>query len=209
MTTKPILYSFRRCPYAIRARLALLVSETDCELREVKLSAKPAELLAASAKGTVPVLVLPDSEVIDESLDIMRWALGRRDPQHWLAHDDRSLLAENDGPFKYHLDRYKYPGCHGVEPMHHRTAGRSMLEGIERRLEIGRYLYGDRCSLTDAAILPFVRQFATVDRPWFDAQALLHTRSWLEAFVASPLYDAAMQRSDPWRPGAPPLSLFS
>lgn len=208
MTTKPILYSFRRCPYAIRARLALLVSETDCELREVKLSAKPEALLAASAKGTVPVLVLPSGEVLDESLDIMRWALGRSDPQGWRARDDRSLLAENDGPFKHHLDRYKYPDRYGVEPMDHRIAGLSMLEAIELRLEAGPYLHGDRCSLTDAAILPFVRQFATVDRPWFDAQALPRTRRWLDAFVTSALFGAAMERFDPWRPGDAALSLI-
>ena len=117
--TDPILYSFRRCPYAIRARLALAVSGTRGELREVKLSAKPQAMLDASPKGTVPVLVLPGGTMLDESLDIMRWALAKRDPEGWLTRDDAALIAMNDGPFKHDLDRFKYPERHGADPRAH------------------------------------------------------------------------------------------
>ena len=118
----PVLYSFRRCPYAMRARLALAVSGTTCELREVRLSDKPAALHEASAKATVPVVVEPGDRVIEESLDIMRWALGRCDPHGWLERDDPALIAVNDGPFKHYLDRYKYPDRHGSEAAAHRRA---------------------------------------------------------------------------------------
>jgi glutaredoxin len=125
----PVLYSFRRCPYAMRARLAIAVASTGCVLREVKLSAKPEAMLAASPKGTVPVLVLPDGQVIDESLDIMRWALATQDPEHWLEGDDPELIDRNDGPFKHDLDRYKYPERYGVEPLKHRALGSGVLAG--------------------------------------------------------------------------------
>ena len=111
----PVLYSFRRCPYAMRARLALAISGTACELREVKLSNKPDALLAASPKGTVPVLVPQDEAVIDESIDIMRWSLSHSDPEGWLERDDKDLIAASDGPFKHALDRYKYPDRHGSD----------------------------------------------------------------------------------------------
>ena len=204
----PILYSFRRCPYAMRARLALLASGTACEIREVKLAAKPADLIAASPKATVPVLVLPDGEVIDESLDIMRWSLARNDPEQWLARDDRELIATNDGPFKHHLDRYKYPERHASDPGEHREAGLAVLRALEERLTGDRYLCGERRGLADMAIMPFVRQFAQTDRTWFDQQPLPHLQAWLEGHLASPLFEAAMVRLSPWRPGDVPV-LFS
>ncbi|RYE02204.1 MAG: glutathione S-transferase [Sphingomonadales bacterium] len=194
-----ILYSFRRCPYAMRARMALLVSGVVYEHREVKLSAKPPEMLAASPKGTVPVLVLPDGQVIDESLDIMRWALGQNDPEHWLEGDDAALIAANDGAFKHHLDRYKYPDRHASDPLVHRAAALAMLARLEARLAGGPWLCGVARTLTDAAIMPFVRQFAAVDRPWFDAQPLPALQSWLAAQLASPLFAEAMRLREPWR----------
>jgi glutathione S-transferase len=204
MTTRPILYSFRRCPYAMRARLALTVSGSACEIREVKLSAKPAALLAASPKATVPVLVLPDGPVIDESLDIMRWALANRDPEHWLDRADWALVEANDGPFKAHLDRYKYPERHSSDPAEHRTAGAEILAGLETRLAAHDYLCGASMGLADAAILPFVRQFAATDQLWFDAQPLPHVHNWLGRFVGSRLFAATMLRLAPWRPGDDP-----
>ncbi|MFT4026588.1 MAG: glutathione S-transferase N-terminal domain-containing protein, partial [Novosphingobium sp.] len=135
---RPVLYSFRRCPYAMRARLALLASGTSCEIREVKLAAKPAEMLAASPKATVPVLVLPDGQVIDESLNIMRWALGRNDPLGWMERTDEASIAANDGAFKHHLDRYKYPERHGSDPAEHRAAGLAILAELEARLAAAR-----------------------------------------------------------------------
>lgn len=204
VTDRPILYSFRRCPYAMRTRLALLASGIVCEIREVKLSAKPAELIAASAKATVPVLVLADGSVIDESLDIMRWALGRNDPEHWLDHDDATLIETNDGPFKHHLDRYKYPDRHASDPITHRAACLEILSVLEERLASSANLCGNAMSITDAAVMPFVRQFAATDRVWFDAQALPGLRGWLGRHMASPSFERAMIRLALWRAGDEP-----
>ena len=146
----PILYSFRRCPYAMRARLALAVSNTACTLREVKISAKPAAMLTASPKGTVPVLVQADGTVIDESLDIMRWALTQRDPEDWLARDDPALIARNDGAFKHDLDRYKYPERHGSDALVHRETGLAFLRALDDRLADAAQLCGPVRGLADA-----------------------------------------------------------
>ncbi len=201
MQTLPILYSFRRCPYAMRARLALLVSGQAVEIREIKLRDKPAAMLVASAKGTVPVLCLPDGSVVDESIDIMRWALGRHDPEHWLAGDDAALIARNDGPFKHHLDRTKYPDRHGSDPAVDRAAALEILGGLEVRLAATGYLCGAGRTLADMAIFPFVRQFAAVDPGWFAEQALPHVRRWLAGHLADPLFERAMVRLSPWAPG--------
>jgi len=200
MTDNPILYSFRRCPYAMRARLALLASGTSCEIREVKLSQKPAALIAASPKATVPVVVLPDGEVIEQSLDIMRWALARNDPEGWLDREDRELIEANDGQFKQHLDRYKYPDRHASSPEEHRAAGIVLLRALEARLAAQANLCGEKRGITDAAIFPFVRQFAQTDRAWFDAQPLPRVQAWLGRHLASSLFEAAMVRLPPWRP---------
>lgn len=196
----PVLYSFRRCPYAIRARMALLVSQVAFQLREVRLSAKPATMIAASPKATVPVMVLPDGVVIDQSLDIMRWALRRNDPERWLDGCDAGLIDANDGPFKHHLDRYKYPDRYGADPVAHRAAGQALLAPLEDRLRLQPWLCGGTRSLTDAALMPFVRQFAATDRAWFDAQPLPAVQRWLAVQLASPLFDATMVRLDPWAP---------
>ncbi len=148
-------------------------------------------MLAASPKGTVPVLVLPDGRVIDESLDIMRWALAQADPENWLADDDPILLATNDGPFKRHLDRYKYAD---PDDRHaHRDAAVALLSGLEDRLS-------DRRTLTGMALLPFVRQFAHVDRDAFATLPLPRVRRWLEHHLASPLFDSVMARPASARP---------
>ena len=201
----PILYSFRRCPYAMRARLALAVSGTRCELREVVLRAKPPSMLTASPKGTVPVLVLPNDEVIDESLEIMRCALANCDPEDWLARDDAALIAANDGAFKQDLDRYKYPERYAVDPLAHRAKGLAFLRELDARLSASGQLCGSARGLTDAAIVPFVRQFAAVDQQWFDTQPLSHLRIWLNGHLASDLFDAVMMRVAPWSPGDPPV----
>ena len=204
---EPVLYSFRRCPYAMRARLALAVSGMRVELREVKLSAKPDALLAASPKGTVPVLVLPDGTVIEESLEIMHWALGQSDPEGWLERDDAALIAANDGPFKHDLDRYKYPERHGSDPLVHRAAGLDFLRLLDARLADGGQLCGVERGLADMALMPFVRQFAGVDREWFDAQSLAHLQRWLAEHLASDLFAAIMVRPRPWAEGDEPLVL--
>jgi len=185
----------------MRARMALLVSGTVCHIREVKLSCKPDELIAASAKGTVPVLVHHDGRVIDQSLEIMRWALAQNDPERWLERDDPALIEANDGPFKAHLDRYKYPDRHGSDPAEHRAAGLAMLAPLEARLAQSAHLCGQSRGIADVAIFPFVRQFADTSRAWFDAQPLPHLQAWLRGHMASTLFHRAMVRLDPWRPG--------
>jgi glutathione S-transferase len=198
----PILYSFRRCPYAMRARMALLVSGVPFEPREVVLRDKPAAMIAASAKATVPVLVLDSGEVIDESIDIMRWALRQNDPEDWLAGDDVALIERFDDRFKHHLDRYKYPDRHQADPVEHRTAGLALLGELEQRLATRANLCRETRALADIAIMPFVRQFAAVDRAWFTAQPVPRVQGWLARHVASPLFDRAMQRVAPWTPDA-------
>ncbi|MES2686233.1 MAG: glutathione S-transferase [Pseudomonadota bacterium] len=213
MGALPVLYSFRRCPYAMRARLALAVSAEPHEHREVVLRAKPAEMLTVSPKGTVPVLVLPDGEVIDESLDIMRWALARHDPAQWLsptgasAEEMEALIAGNDGNFKQHLDRYKYPNRYPQESagddagfaLSHRSEAARWLAQLDARLRDG-WLCGRKACLADMAILPFIRQFAHTDADWFAAQPWPRLQAWLAAFEASALYTGVMGKHAPWHP---------
>jgi glutathione S-transferase len=193
----------------MRARLALLVSGTACELREVKLSAKPAEMLEASPKGTVPVMVLPNGTVIDQSLDIMRWVLSRHDPEGWLTRDDTALIAANDGGFKHDLDRYKYPHRHDSDALAHRESGMAFLRQLDARLAGSRHLCGPARGIADAAIMPFVRQFAAVDPDWFEAQPLKHLQAWLADHLHSPLFTAAMLRLSPWQTGDDPIRFVS
>jgi glutathione S-transferase len=206
MTSLPILYSFRRCPYAMRARMALWVAGIAVELREVKLAAKPPELIAASPKATVPLLVLPDGTVIDESLAIMRWALAQHDPEGWLAGDDAALIATNDGPFKHHLDRAKYPGRYDEDGVtDHRAAALALLMPLDARLESAPYLGGSSTGLTDIALFPFIRQFAAIDPDWFAAQPLPHLQAWLERHAASDLFASIMPKFAPWNDGDVPV----
>jgi len=205
----PILYSFRRCPYAMRARMALVASGMVCELREIVLRAKPQELFAASPKGTVPVLALPDGTVIEESLDIMLWALERNDPEYWLtpehgALDDMlPLIAQCDGDFKFHLDRYKYPNrFDNVDALQHRAAGADFLLQLESQLARRPCLFGSLPALADIAIFPFVRQFAQTDQAWFDAQPWPHLLRWLSARLDSALFSSVMHKFDPWEAGS-------
>ena len=201
----PVLYSFRRCPYAMRARLAVAVSSTSCVLREVILSAKPEAMLAASPKGTVPVLVLPDGKVIDESLDIMRWALEKRDPECWLEGDDPALIERNDGPFKDDLDRYKYPERYGADPLEHRATGLEFLRELDDRLDHTSQLCGPVRSMADTAIMPFVRQFAAVDQKWFGGLPLPRLQVWLTDHISSELFNMIMFRVAQWSPGDRPV----
>lgn len=204
MTDLPILYSFRRCPFAMRARLALAISGTRCALREVSLSNKPDALRSASAKATVPVLVIPAGEVIDESLDIMRWALSQTDPEDWLGQDPEAanaLIALIDGGFKHHLDRYKYHSRYGSDAMDHRSRCMAILGQLELRLQHRPNLCGESRSLADAAIVPFVRQFARTEPDWFDSQPLPRLQDWLRRHLASDLFKAISLRTQPWKEG--------
>jgi glutathione S-transferase len=181
--------------------MALLVSSVAFDLREVLLRDKPPELLAVSPKSTVPVLVLPDGRVIDESLDVMRWALAQNDPESWLDGADDALIAANDGPFKAALDRYKYPHRYGVDPLAHRDAAMSHLATLDSRLGDAAYLCGASGGLTDFALFPFVRQFAATDQLWFDRINLPHLREWLNRMMANPLFIEAMVRHPRWVAG--------
>ena len=197
----PVLYSFRRCPYAMRARLALAAAGQAVELREVALKAKAPELLEASAKGTVPVLVQADGAVLEESLEIMRWALEQADPLGWLqadGADTAALIAQNDGPFKRHLDRFKYPDRYGeVEPMEHRAAALAILREWEQRLAVGGWLLGAQATLADWSLLPFVRQFRLADPDGFAAEPGLEgLKDWLARFERSELLARVMD--SPW-----------
>ncbi|WP_447784760.1 glutathione S-transferase [Pseudomonas germanica] len=191
------LYSFRRCPYAMRARMALRYSGVPVEIIEVSLKAKPAEMLAISPKGTVPVLDA-GGQVIDESLEIMRWALAQNDPQDWLlAGDSRiaELIEANDQVFKVHLNRYKYAERYPEQPMEiYRAEGALYLQRLEELLEGREYLLGDHPSLADIALLPFVRQFAHVDREWFAQTPYVRLQAWLQRFLESELFTSIMKK---------------
>ena len=204
----PILYSFRRCPYAMRARMALAASGTVCELREVVLAHKPPALLQVSPKGTVPVLELADGQVLEQSLDIMLWALRRYDPQQWLPATEQGLvtalqlIAQCDGDFKAQLDRYKYPNRYAPpDGFAHRELGAQFLQMLNARLGNHRYLLGQHFGLADAAIAPFVRQFAYTDTTWFSSRDWTALQQWLAAFEASGNYTSVMDKYAAWTEG--------
>ncbi|MGO2703208.1 glutathione S-transferase [Pseudomonas helleri] len=194
--TGNVLYSFRRCPYAMRARMALRYSGVPLSIVEVSLKAKPAEMLELSPKGTVPVLVCADGRVIEQSLEIMLWALAQYDPDNWLGPDSAALIEENDQVFKVNLDRYKYAIRYPEQPMeHYRAQGAAFLQRLEMMLEQTPYLAGDTLSLADIALAPFVRQFAHVDRDWFEQAPYPRLNAWLERFLASELFNAVMAKT--------------
>ena len=200
-----VLYSFRRCPYAMRARMALQVSELTYEHREVILRDKPKAMLEASPKGTVPVYVKADGEVIDESLDLALYALSQKDPQNWLDDYEPALVAHNDGPFKHHLDRYKYASRYddtakrGDIDLSHREKAAIILEGLEKRLSAHAYLSGPLQSFTDIAIFPFIRQFAAVQPEWIRGR-FPALSEWLTRHVESALFKSVMIKYPLWRP---------
>ncbi|OIN51780.1 glutathione S-transferase [Pseudomonas azotoformans] len=195
--SEALLYSFRRCPYAMRARLALRYSGVPVRIIEVSLKAKPAEMLALSPKGTVPVLSV-DGQVIEESLEIMQWALAQHDPDDWRLQGDPAvlaLIAENDQGFKYHLDRYKYADRYPEHPMeHYRAEGEVFLQKLEGLLAERAYLLAEHPSLADMALAPFVRQFAHVDREWFAGTPYQRLQAWLQRVLTSPLFIAVMAK---------------
>ena len=205
MQTTPVLYSFRRCPYAIRARMALEYASITCELREVKLSNKPPAMINISSKGTVPVLQLVDGRVIDESLDIMLWALGQTDPDHWLdleKNDGRSLIDVNDQEFTQYLDQYKYFKRYPEHSqLYYREKAEKFIVVLETNLQEhqGIGLVSIRQTLADVAIFPFIRQFAHVDWEWFSNSQYKNLISWLVKFEESELFLAVMDKYKPWK----------
>ncbi|OUS17737.1 glutathione S-transferase [Rhodospirillales bacterium 47_12_T64] len=202
----PLLYSFRRCPYAMRARLGLQSSQQQCELREIVLRDKPRTMLEASPKGTVPVMVFPDGQVLEESLDIMLWSLRQNDPEGWLTpevgdlNEMLALIKRCESEFKYHLDRYKYaPRYENADPLEHRKAAEIFLQDLDTRLSTSEYLFGDRISLSDMAIAPFVRQFANVDRNWFDSTGFQYLKPWLYRFLDSVSFKEILKKYPVWQ----------
>ncbi len=188
----PILYSFRRCPYAIRSRLAIKISQTPVELREVLLSDKPAEIFAVSPKGTVPVLILSEGQIIDESLDIMLWALNNN-------NETDNLIQINDTDFKQHLDHYKYAQRFPEYPMQtYRNQLSKFLQLLEQRLNKHPHLSSSHFSISDAAIFPFIRQCAFVDKQWFKQAPYKKLNAWLETLLASKLFTAVMEKHPQW-----------
>ena len=210
----PVIYSFRRCPYAMRARLALLASEQICEHREILLRDKPASMLTLSPKGTVPVMWLPDGRVLDESLDVMYWALHKNDPLGWLGYTSNDILMatklieENDGPFKHHLDRYKYADRYEKENLDmHKNACLETLEKLNTQLNGNDWLFGGEARMVDYALLPFIRQCRIANSEWFDAQTQLeHVHRWLQNFLASDIFNTAMHKYDVWQDDHKPVS---
>ncbi|MFM2074463.1 MAG: hypothetical protein RJB34_768 [Pseudomonadota bacterium] len=202
MDTLPLLYTYRRCPYAMRARMALLQAGVNFEACEIVLRDKPAAMLAVSPKGTVPVLVLSDGRVIEQSWDIVRWTFEHTgDEQAWWAraqtHANRSLLEACDGPFKHHLDRTKYPerfdDAQGRD-WHRQQAVSVLLMPLEARLRVTPQLGGDTPCAADIGIFPFVRQFAATDPQWWAAQDWPELQAWCAAWQQDPLFEAAMHK---------------
>ncbi len=193
--TLPILYSYRRCPYAMRARMALKLANIQVEIREVSLRDKPSLMLQVSPKGTVPVLVLPDGKVIDESLDIMLFALLNQLSAGHLDEVSRGLITENDTSFKRALDAYKYPERYPQKSqIGHRADGEVFLQKLEDLLQQHAYLLGTTESLVDMAIFPFVRQFAAVDGAWFENAHYAKLRAWLKGWTESELFNSIMEK---------------
>ncbi len=195
---RPLLYTYRRCPYAMRARMALLQAGIEFEAHEISLRDKPPAMLELSPKGTVPVMVLPDGRVIDQSLDIMRWAL---EGSAWWQRAEtatcRALVETNDGPFKELLDRYKYPQRYPAsqgQAFHREEAVKTLLHPLDHALDKQAFLGGDEPCAADIAIFPFVRQFRAVDETWFDAQGFNALQRWLRGWLESELFERCMKK---------------
>lgn len=190
----------------MRARMALHYTQIKREHREIALRDKPAHMLEISPKGTIPVLILPSGQVIDESLDIMLWALNQEDPDQWLPtpnlrSDIFHLIERNDGAFKHALDRYKYPNRYPDEDCTNaREDGKKILKDLELRIKNNGALSGQETTLADIAIFPFIRQFAHVDRDWFYAQELPKTQNWLQKHITSDIFERAMKKHEKWDP---------
>ena len=209
LSSAPILWSFRRCPFAMRARLAIAASGQTVQLREILLRDKPTAFLATSAKGTVPVLDLRDGRVIEESRDIMMWALRAKDPDGWLniyqkqPDKVKTFLDDVDGPFKHDLDRYKYANRYEASAAwQYREKGAQFLAELDRSLWSTGALSGSGLGFMDFAILPFVRQFRIADPKWFDSQPWPYLHHWLQEFLGSSAFLRVMLKYPPWQEGA-------
>ena len=200
----PILYSFRRCPYAMRARMALILASKQCELREILLKNKPDHMLEISPKGTVPVLQLLD-KVLDESLDIISWAMvSNLDNVHVFSKTEETLYMELvhlfDTKFKHHLDRYKYSSRYGADPREHQEECKIILENLDAKINPSPWVFGPQVSLLDISILPFIRQCKIANPEWFDAQQFKKVIGLLDYFEQDNLFIQAMQKYELWDP---------
>lgn len=198
------LYSFRRCPYAMRARLGLLFADLQVELREIMLKNKPDQMLAISPKGTVPVLQLLDGTVVEESREIMVWALRQQDPQGLLnatvLDQANALIEQNDNDFKHWLDRYKYADRYLEKTQsEYRQRGEAFLQVLEDLLTKNVYLLGDNPTIADIGIVPFVRQFAHVDRDVFYRLPYPNLHLWLQHWLEHSFFLQAMTKFPPWQ----------
>ena len=211
----PILFSFRRCPYAMRARIAIKLCDLECEIREINLKSKNKEFLKLSPKGTVPVLVLPDDKIIEESIDIVHWAIKTNDPYNLKLdnpskyNEDIKLIRIFDGEFKYHLDRYKYDTrFKDAKREEHKYKARDLLVNLNDRLEEKKWLNGDNVSLSDISILPFIRQYRIADIKWFDEQLELpNINRWLDNFLNSKTLNNVMKKYKIWETTDPKIFL--
>ena len=208
----PVLYSFRRCPYAMRARMALQYSGVKVELREVLLNDKPEDMLRLANKATVPILELADGRVIDESWDIMIWATRQNDPDLWLGSGQSNLFKSevliemNDYSFKTDLDHYKYADRYPQYPAeYYRSQGEEFLQDLEQALSQSKYLLGGSLSIADIGIFPFIRQFAFVDKAWFDQAPYPGLQSWLQELLESSLFESIMRKLPVWKQGDQPV----
>lgn len=208
----PVLYSFRRCPYAMRARMALQYSGVKVELREVLLNDKPDDMLRLANKVTVPILELADGRVIDESWDIMIWATRQNDPDLWLGSGQSNLFKSevliemNDYSFKTDLDHYKYADRYPQYPAeYYRSQGEEFLQDLEQALSQSKYLLGGSLSIADIGIFPFIRQFAFVDKAWFDQAPYPGLQSWLQELLESSLFESIMLKLPVWKQGDQPV----
>ena len=209
----PTLYSFRRCPYAMRARLALRLCKIECIIREISLKAKNSEFLQVSPKGTVPVLVLPNGKVLEESLDIINWSLEQNDPNNLKVNDEVTKKINDkyiqlfDKDFKFHLDRYKYSSRYNISNSEiHRNKARNILTEINSMLEGKDYIGGQCMSLLDISILPFVRQYRTADINWFDNHlGLRNINNWVNIFLNTEILASIMTKYKVWEKEDPPI----
>ena len=204
----PVLYSFRRCPYCMRAHMALKKSGIQVELREVALSNMPEQALALSPKATVPILALPDGTFIDESWDIVKWALNKNDPDKWLGEDneyllDTEMLVEtNDFSFKEDLDHYKYADRHPEKTQEeYRELCLEFIEELEEMLSDNKYLLSNQLTAADVSVFSFVRQFSMVDKEWFDQAPYPKVQAWLNEILCSELFNDVFQKHELWQKG--------
>ena len=211
----PILYTFRRCPYAMRARFAIRSSKIKVEIREIKLQEKPFEFLKLSPKGTVPVLITNSGEVLEESLDIIYWVLNKNDPHKWLAkgklenQEIIKLLDDLEYKFKPNLDKYKYPSRFSeIDPHFHRDKNLCFLKKLNSYLENNKSLNCEHLSLLDYAIFPFVRQFRNVDQEWFEKLNFIFLNKWINQIIDSEDFSSIMKKFKKWEPNDLPIYTY-